>query len=102
MFQALDGPSAQDTISVGTGTVVEVKVGASPLEERKVVTIQPKDGKIYVYFGDGVSTPSIGTMAADGFIQVKSSLRSYEAAKSQAVFILAVSGTVNVTIAERA
>lgn len=98
----LDGPATQDTISVNSSTVQEAKVGGSAFEDRKVVTLQPVDGKIYVYFGDGVSTPSSATVIADGFIQYKNEKCSYEATHRQAIFILSVSGTVNVKIAERA
>ena len=101
MFQPLDGPSLQDKITVDTTTVQELKSGGSALEERKVVTIQP-DGRIYVYFGDGSSTPSAATVVADGFLQFKDSKETYEASESQPVFVLAVTGTVNVRFAERA
>ena len=98
----LDGPASQDTISVTTSTVQEAKIGASALSERKVVTLQPVDGKIYVYFGDGASTPSAATVIADGFVQFRNAKNSYECSHRQPVFILAVSGTVNVKVAERA
>jgi len=102
MLQPLDGPSAQATLSVGTVTVVEVKAGGTALEERKVITIQPIGGKIYVYFGDGVTTPSAATVAADGFEHTNKLKESYEAASSQQMFILSAVGTINVKIAERA
>lgn len=101
MYQPLDGPSAQIKLtSVGTVTVVEVKAGASPLVDRRVVTIQP-NGKIKVYFGDG-TTPSAATVAANGFDHFKDAKETYEAGEKQKVYILAVSGTVNVIIVERA
>lgn len=102
MLKPLDGPADQTTLTVDTTTVQEAKVGASAFPERGVVTIQPVDGKIYVYFGDGSITPSAATVIADGFEHPKTALRSYEAGPKQPVFILAQSGTVNVKIAERA
>lgn len=100
MFQPLDGPAKQFTMSVNTTTPQEVKV-TTALEDRQVVTIQPTDGKIWVYFGDG-STPLAATIVANGFPQVKNSFRSYEAGPRQPLWILSQSGTVTVKIAERA
>ena len=90
MLQPLDGPSVQDTLAVTT-TEVEAKVGASPFEERKVVTLQA-DGKLLVTFESG----------QPGFTLAKNGIYTFEAAYSQPVYIKAVSGTVNVVIAERA
>ena len=86
----LDGPSAQDVISVTTQ--VEAKVGASALGERKVVTIQPTDGKLYVSFVSG----------EDGFLCFKNGIYTFEASEQQPLYIKAFTGTVAVVIAERA
>jgi len=102
MLQALDGPSDQTTLTVNTTIVQEAKVGVSAFSERGVVTLQPTTGKIYVYFGDGSTTPNAATVIADGFEQPKSALRSYEAGPKQPIFILAQAGSVDVKIAERA
>jgi hypothetical protein len=102
VFQPLDGPSLQTTLSVNTSTAQQVKVGSNPMSERKVVTIMPVDGKIYVYFAGDAGVPSSATIIAHGFTQFKNALHSYEAADSQLIYILAVSGTVSVKIAERA
>jgi hypothetical protein len=102
MIQPLDGPSSQGTLSsVGTTTVVEAKVGVSPLEERKVITLQG-DSRYYIYFGDGTGTPTAGTVTSNGFLAFKDAMVSLEASDSQSVYVLAVSGTVNIKIAERA
>jgi len=101
MFQPLDGPADQGIISVDTVTVKEVKIGGSALAERKVITIQPTDGKIRVYFGDG-TTPTAGTVATDGFLHFNKAKETYEATDSQQVWILAEAGTVSVNVAERA
>lgn len=101
MFQPLDGPSAQVKLtSVGVATPVEVKVGASALTDRAVITIQP-NGNIKVYFSDG-TVPSAATILANGFDHYKSAKETYEAGEKQKVYILAASGTVDVVIVERA
>jgi len=103
MLLPLDGPSKQYSLTVGTSTVLEVlKPTESVLEERKVVTIQPLDQSIYVYFGDGSGTPSPAVMAADGFFHFKKAKETYEAADSQEIYILSVNGSGSVIIAERA
>lgn len=102
MFQPLDGPSSQGLLSsVGTSTPVEVKVGGSAYEDRKVITMQG-DGKFYVYFADEGETPNAATVSANGFVQFKDQVQSWEAGEQQAVWVLAVTGTVDVRIAERA
>lgn len=101
MFQLLDGPSIQDRVAVITSVVKELKVGGSALAERQVITIQPLDGNIWVYFGDG-STPIAATVSSKGLKHVKMAKESYEAGEKQQVFIVAESGTVNVTFVERA
>ena len=101
-FEALDGPSKQFKLSaVGVVTPVEVFASGSSFSERKVVTLQA-DGKFYIYFADEGETPNAATVAANGFIQYKDAKESYEAAGSQAVFVLAVTGTVDIRGAERA
>jgi hypothetical protein len=101
VFNPLDGPSAQESLTVTSATVQEAKAGASRLSERQVVTIQPSQ-KIYVYFGDGVSTPNAATVSSKGIVQYKDQLNSYEASSSQPIFILAVSTTATVKVIERA
>ena len=101
MFQPLDGPAVQTKItSVGTVTPVEVKVGASALTDRQVITLQPT-GNMKVYFSDG-TTPSAATVLANGLDHAKNAKESYEAGERQKVFILAASGTIDVVIVERA
>jgi hypothetical protein len=102
MFKPLDGPSIQSTLaSVGTVTVVEVKVGSSSLAERQAVTLQG-DGKFYVYFGDGSTTPSAATVTSDGILVFKDQVMTFEAGEKQQLFVLSQSGTVNIKIVERA
>lgn len=102
MLQPLDGPSKQFKLAaVGVVTPVEVFASGSAFSERKILTLQ-SDGKFYVYFADEGETPNAATVAANGFIQYKNAKESYEATGSQAVFVLAVTGTVDVRGAERA
>ena len=101
-YEKLDGPALQGSVSVTTGAVVELKVGANPLEERKVITVQPIDGKIYVYFGNEDTVPSVSYVQNDGFVHFKPAKDSYEATASQRLYILATSGTVDVRYVERA
>ena len=96
----LDGPSRQFSISLTTATVQEVKVG-TPYSERKLITIQPLSSDIWVYFGDGVNTPSAVTVAVDGFKHFNLTNDSYEESEGQQIFILAVTTTTSVRIAER-
>lgn len=91
MIFPLDGPSVQDVISVTTSQQ-ELKIGALAYPERKVVTIQAQDGKVYVSFVSG----------EDGFLCFKNGIYTFEASESQILYIKSVSGTVNVVVAERA
>jgi len=101
MIEALDGPSKPFVVTINNSTPVEVKSSTEALEERKVITMQG-DGKFYVYFADDGETPSSSDVSTKGFIQYKNAKESYEAASSQKVFILSVSSSVIVRIAERA
>lgn len=102
MFQPLDGPSIQGKLTaVDTITAVEAKVGASPLVDRSVVTMQP-DGDMKVYFAEDGVVPSAATVLANGFDHYKNTKESYEAGPKQKIYVLAKSGTINVIVAERA
>lgn len=102
MTQPLDGPSKQFTLTVTTGTAVEVKDGANPaFEGRQVITMQPQDGRIRVYFADEGEVPSAATVSNTGFLHYRNQKETYEAGPDQAVFIVADSGTVEVAVAER-
>ena len=101
MFQPLDGPSAQTKlIAVGTAVPVEVKVGASALEDRAVITLQPT-GKMKVYFSAG-TIPSAATVLANGLDHFKDAKETYEAGEQQKVYVLAATGTIDVIVVERA
>lgn len=101
-LQPLDGPSLQTTLSgVNTSVVTEVKVGSDPFDERKVVSMQG-DSKFYVYFGDGDTIPSSGDISTDGITVFKNQFVTFEASCQQRIYVLAVTGTVDIKIIERA
>lgn len=101
-FLPLDGPSLQGQQNVTDSTVFRVRVGSTELEERKVVTIQPLDGLIWVYFGDNSTTPSAANVKDLGFSQPRGSIRTYEASASQEIYVVSETGTVDVRFVERA
>lgn len=101
MLLPLDGPALHGKQTINTTTPFRVKVNANELPERKIVTIQPLTGKIYIFFGYDENVPTVSDIQG-GFIQFKNALHSYEASNEQFVYILAVTGTVDVAFAERA
>ena len=92
MYQPLDGPATHGAKSVTT-SAQELKVGASVLEERKVVSMQPVDGDIYYGYSSGV-TSSTGTKIAKG------QFFSLECSSTLPIWMVASSGTVDVRITE--
>lgn len=91
-FDPLDGPAVHGTLSVTTSPS-EVKVGASVLSERKVITIQPTDGVVYFGYSNTV-TSSTGTKIFKGQVY------PLEAGEALPVWVVSASGTVNVRITE--
>ena len=87
----LNGPALPGVLSVSTA--VEVKVGASRQDDRRVVTIQPTDGDIYWGFDNTVSTTT-------GFLIRKWQLIQLEASDLLPIWVIAATGTVDVRIAE--
>ena len=61
MYFPLDGPGLNKSITV-TSTPIELKVGATALDGRKVVTAQAIDGEIYYGYSSSV-TASAGANA---------------------------------------
>ena len=102
MLQALDGPSRQFQISINTTVPQELKRDALALEERKVITLQALDGKVWIYFADETETITAANIIGKGFLHFRKGKETYEAADTQKVYILAFSGTVDVRGAERA
>lgn len=95
MFQPLDGPAVEDEITITDSTVVELKVGTNPLEERKVITFQAQGGKVRYGWTNGISSTV-------GFKGAKDQIITIEASYSQSVYIISESGSVTVYFAERA
>lgn len=102
MLLPLDGPSRQFQITANTTTPQELKATATVLEERKVITIQAIDGNCWIYFADEGETVTAGNVSTKGFLHFSKGKESYEASEFQRVFVLAVTGTVDVRGAERA
>lgn len=92
MFLPLDGPGVSGSLNVTT-SAVELKVNASALEDRKVVTIQPLDGDVYFGYDSSV-TSSTGTKVFKG------QYFPLEAGDQLTVYLVADSGTVDVRITE--
>jgi hypothetical protein len=92
MFIPLNGPAVHGALSVTT-TPQEVKVGASRLEERNVLTIQPLNGDVYFGYSDSV-TSLTGTKIYQGQVF------PLEATDELPVWIVAASGTIDVRITE--
>lgn len=88
----LDGPAVYGSLPVST-TAVEIKVGASVLTERTVVTIQPLDGDIYYGYNSSVTTTT-GTKIFQG------QFFPFEAEDSLSVWVIAASGTIDCRITE--
>ena len=88
----LDGPAVQDSLTA-TGTYAEIKIGASPYDERKAITLQPLEGKLYVTFETG----------KPGFLLFKYQIMTFEASSTQPLYFKTVSGSSEaVIVAERA
>lgn len=66
----IDGPGVQGTISVGT-TAVLLQVGASPLEDRKIVSIQPTGNQVYYGYTSAVTTSTGTRIFKDQLLQLE-------------------------------
>jgi len=100
-FQELDGPAKEDLVSIGAVTPVRVKIGSVELSGRKVITIQPVTGPCRLYFADDQEVPSASTVLNKGFRIPKTSIKTFEASDTQWVYLISVTGTIDVIIAER-
>ena len=99
-FLPLDGPAKSYSLTVGNTVVVEL-VSGTPLKDRDVVSVQPLNDHIWVYFGDENGAPDAATVAADGFLHFKKCLQTYEAGYRQKIYLLAVNNEADVRISER-
>jgi hypothetical protein len=92
MYQPVDGPNVYGTISVST-TAVELKIGGSALDERKVIIIQPLENRIYVGYDSSVTT-------ANGIELSKRQIMTLESSANITVYAIADSGTIDVRVQE--
>lgn len=90
----LNGP-ASSSINLPISTAVEIKVGASRFDDRRVVLFQPVDGDIYWNYGE-----SAVVSTTNGFLVRKGQLVQLEASEQVGVYAIAASGTVNVRVQE--
>ena len=72
------------------------------MPERKVVTLQAIDGKVWLYFADENETPSAADITNKGFLHFSKGKESYEASNTQVVWAVSFAGTVDLRGAERA
>jgi len=91
MYLPLDGPALNEALSVSSA--VEVKAGASKLDERKVITIQPIDGDIWFGF-------SSSDLSTKGSLIKQGQYFLLACSAQPAAYVHADSGTVDVRISE--
>jgi hypothetical protein len=90
----LNGPGIFDTINVTDATPIEIKVGATRSDGRRVISVQPLDGKVHLGYDNTVtSTKTFLTVTKNRFFQL-------EASDLLAIWMVADSGTVAVNISE--
>lgn len=92
MLLPLDGPAVYGNISVTT-SATELKVGASALAERKVISIQPSDGVVWYGYDSSVTTSNGTKIFKDQQVRI-------EASETLSVYLITDTGTVDVRIAE--
>jgi hypothetical protein len=92
MYQPVDGPIVYSNINVST-TAVELKVGATPSAERKVIIVQSLGNRIYIGFDSGVTT-------SNGIELSKRQTLFLEVSENANIWAIASSGTIDVRIAE--
>jgi hypothetical protein len=91
-FIPLNGPGAHGALSVTT-TPQLIKVGASNLDQRTIITIQPIDGDVYFGYDNSVSSTT-GTLVMEG------QFFPLEATHKLDVWIVCATGTIDVRITE--
>lgn len=94
MYLPIDGPGVYGNLAVTT-TPTELKVGASALKDRKVVSALPIDGTVYWGFDNSVSSST-------GKPIFQHQDWSREAGPLLQIYFVTASGTVNVRITEEA
>ena len=93
MFLPLDGPGVNGALSI-TDTASELKVSATVLDDRTLVTIQPLGGAIYYGYSNAV-TALTGTKVFQG------QYFPLEAKHTLSIWLVAATGeTIDVRITE--
>jgi hypothetical protein len=87
----VDGPAVYGAITVST-SALEVKVGASRLQERQFVTVQPTTGDIWFGYDSSVTTTTGTKIFKNQFFPI-------DAADTLPVYIIALE-PINVRISE--
>jgi hypothetical protein len=92
MLQPLDGPAVSSSVAVSSA--VEIKVGSTVLDERKMLSVQPTDGNIYLSYEAAASASNAFLIVFEGqYIEL-------ERGALLPVYMVAESGTVNVLVGE--
>ena len=92
MFIPLNGPAVNNNATVGS-TAVEAKVGATILEDRKIVTIQPLSDHLYFGYSSGVTS-------LNGTKIFKGQVYTLEATDQLPIWIISASEDNDVRITE--
>mgnify|MGYP003654464193 CR=1 FL=1 len=93
MLDGRDGPNVGPIAVSVTTTAVEAKVGASRLDERSVIAIQALDADVYYGFSNSVTSST-------GFVIPEGVYAELAFGDKVEVWLVAVSGSVDVRIAE--
>lgn len=94
MYLPVNGPVEYGALSVST-SATEIKIGASALDERKVVVIQSQGNSIFIGFNNSVTTSS-------GLELRKRQTIILEASPDVAIYAITSSGTIDVRVWELA
>jgi hypothetical protein len=93
MLQSLNGPAEYGALSVGSVTPIEVKVQATYLDDRKLITIQPLNGDVYYGYTNAVTISTGTKIFSQQFFPLETGF-------DLKIWLISVSGTVDVRITE--
>lgn len=92
MLLPLDGPA--DSTSKNISASEEVKVGASALDERKMISVQPLDGNVFLSYASPATSSNAFLKVFQGqFVEL-------ERGTLLPVYIVAETGTVTTLVGE--
>jgi hypothetical protein len=92
MIQPVDGPVIYGTLNITT-TASELKIGGSPLDERKLILIQAKGNSIYIGSDSSVTS-------SNGIEIFKNQIVPLEVGDKVTVYAIASAGSIDVRIWE--